>query len=426
MEAEHTADGPSTQTVMAHPVTWFAARVHEVLDEVTIVSTAGLSGQAAGRAAVELARAEARLAGLRLRLLDKADRADVGEQTAATTAAWWAQAATVDRSRARRDVRLAGWLTGELHRTDLALTAGGVSAAQAEVIVDAVRALPPDIGPGGREKAEQHLLEAAARFGPQELKVLGKRLLEVVDPEGADARLAERLDREERAAARRCYLQLHDDGEGTTHGRFAIPALTGAMLRTALNAFASPRRPDGYQRTGAAGPAVTSAVLLGQAFTELVERYPADRIPHTGGTNATLLVTVDVDTLLGSLQTAELLTGHRLSPGQARRLACEAGLLPTVLGGDSRPLDYGRERRFHTPGQRKVVQARDRTCRAEGCDIPATWCHVHHLTPWSRGGRTSIDDAASLCARHHTTAHDPAYQTTRTANGRLRFTRIRQ
>ncbi len=255
---------------------------------------------------------------------------------------------------------------------------------------------------------------------------LGKRLLDVIDPDAADARLAEQLQKEERAAARRCFLELYDDGEGTTHGRFAIPTLAGDMLSTTLNAFASPRRPDGYDRTGADGVAVPNPVLLGQALTELIERYPADRIPQSGGVNATLIVTIPVQTLLGDLKSADLLTGHQLSPGQARRLACEAGLLPEVLGGGSRPLDYGRERRFHATGQRKVIQARDRTCRAESCEIPANWSHVHHLTPWSRGGRTSVDDAVSLCLRHHTRAHDPAYETTRTTAGRIRFTRIRQ
>ncbi len=176
--------------VMSHPVTYFADRVHEVLDEITMVSTAGLSAHSAGKAAVQLARAEARIAALRLRLLDKADRADVGKQTASSTEAWWAQAATVDRSRARRDVKLADWLTTEFHRTEIALAAGTVAAAQAEVIVDAVRALPSGVGPEGREKAELHMIELADRFGPKELKVLGRRLLDVIDPNAADARLA--------------------------------------------------------------------------------------------------------------------------------------------------------------------------------------------------------------------------------------------
>ena len=78
------------------------------------------------------------------------------------------------------------------------------------------------------------------------------------------------------------------------------------------------------------------------------------------------------------MESADLLTGHQLSPAEARRLACEAGIVPVVLGGDSEPLDYGRTKRFHTPGQRRLIFARDKTCRAEGCEIPANWCHVHH------------------------------------------------
>jgi hypothetical protein len=414
-----------SETTWSHPVRWFASRVHEVLDEVTTASTAGLSAQQAGEAAVQVARAEARLAALRLRLLDEAHRGEVGEGSASTTAGWWARAATIDRPRARREVKLAGWLTGQFARTDVALAVGTVSAAQAEVIVDAVRALPASVGPDGCEKAEQHLLEQAAHFGPKELKILGKRLLDVIDPDAADERLAARLEAEEAAASRRCFLEVYDDGDGTTHGRFAIPTLAGDMFRTALNAFASPRRPDGYDR-GGGGDGVSNAELLGRAFVEMIERYPADRIPQSGGLNATVLVTIPVDTLLGGLESADLLTGHQLSPGEARRLACEAGILPQVLGGSSQLLDYGRERRLHTTGQRKVIHARDKTCRAEGCDIPAHWCHVHHLTAWSLGGRTNVDDAAALCSRHHTTAHHPGYETTRAPDGQLRFTRIRQ
>ena len=94
------------------------------------------------------------------------------------------------------------------------------------------------------------------------------------------------------------------------------------------------------------------------------------------------MVTMPLDTLLGGLESADLLTGHQLSPAAARRLACEAGIVPVVLGGDGEPLDYGRTKRFHTPAQRRLIFARDKTCRAEGCEIPANWCHVHHEDPW--------------------------------------------
>jgi hypothetical protein len=40
--------------------------------------------------------------------------------------------------------------------------------------------------------------------------------------------------------------------------------------------------------------------------------------------------------------------------------------------------------------------------------------------------RTGIDDALTLCSRHHTRVHHPTYQASRTSTGRLKLTRIRQ
>ena len=68
---------------------------------------------------------------------------------------------------------------------------------------------------------------------------------------------------------------------------------------------------------------------------------------------------------------------------------------------------------------------RDQTCRAEGCDIPATWCEAHHINPWHTGGRTDLDDGELLCSPHHHQVHDPAYRTERLPNGDLRFHRRR-
>jgi hypothetical protein len=378
-----------------------------------------------GEAVVELDRAVARLQGLKLRVLAAADRNDVGEASASTTQGWLAAVTQCDRRRARKDVKLATALEGHRHRTGEALVGGAVSAAHAEVIVDAVDALPAAVGVEGREKAELHMLEQATRFNPTELKMLARHLYEVIDPDAAEEHLADQLAAEERRAARSTFLDVWDDGKGTLRGRFAIPTLPGDMLLTSLNALASPRRPDAYDRKDEAGKAKPSSVLLGQALAEYVERYPTDRLPHTGGVSTTLIVNIDAETLIGGLKAADLLTGHSISPGQARRLACEAGILPQVLGGKSHLLDYGRTKRFHTTGQRKVIQARDRTCRADGCDIPATWCHVHHRTLWSQGGSTSVQDGVSLCSRHHHKAHDPTYDVRDGPHGRITFTRIR-
>jgi hypothetical protein len=202
---------------------------------------------------------------------------------------------------------------------------------------------------------------------------------------------------------------------------------------TQLHAFASPRR-DHLTESGGlvegevridpdTGERIRYPQLLAQAFCTMLERMPAEALPRHGGVAATLMVTMSLDQLRAGVGVAELSTGHTISPGEFRRLACNADLIPAVLGGDSEILDLGRAHRLFKPAQRKAMAVRDRTCRTDGCDIPAAWTEAHHLTPWSRGGKTDLRDGVLLCSWHHHRAHDPRYDLRRLPNGDLRFRR---
>lgn len=57
------------------------------------------------------------------------------------------------------------------------------------------------------------------------------------------------------------------------------------------------------------------------------------------------------------------------------------------------------------PRIRKAIEARDRHCTFHPCQAPPTWCHTHHLTPFSRGGPTSEANGTLLCGRHHRHVH---------------------
>ena len=163
---------------------------------------------------------------------------------------------------------------------------------------------------------------------------------------------------------------------------------------------------------------------LGHAFSEYVTRYPTDRLPHAGGVDATVVVTMTLDNLLSRSQTpAYLDTGDPITASQARKLACEANIIPLVLGGKSEILDQGRATRFHTKAQRIAIAHRDRHCTALGCDWPAALSHVHHNVPWSRGGKTTVNDGRLLCPRHHGYAHNPKYEMKTIPNGRVIFSR---
>ncbi len=97
--------------------------------------------------------------------------------------------------------------------------------------------------------------------------------------------------------------------------------------------------------------------------------------------------------------------GGRISVAAARRMACDAGILPVVLGGSGQILDLGRQRRLFTGPLRRALMLRDGGCAFPGCDRPARWCDGHHIRHWADGGTTCLDNAVLLCGYHHRVIH---------------------
>lgn len=133
---------------------------------------------------------------------------------------------------------------------------------------------------------------------------------------------------------------------------------------------------------------------------------------------AKVVVLIDHETLVGQVRgTGQALSGDVLSPEVVRRMACDASIIPVVLGARGEPLDVGRERRLVTRGLRLALIARDRGCSFPGCTMPAQWTDAHHVVHWSRGGHTSLLTTALLCRRHHTHVHRHDLTASVTATG---------
>ncbi|MDQ2845058.1 MAG: HNH endonuclease [Actinomycetota bacterium] len=97
--------------------------------------------------------------------------------------------------------------------------------------------------------------------------------------------------------------------------------------------------------------------------------------------------------------------GALLAPETVRKLACDAAIIPIVLGSDSEILDEGCAQRLFTSAQLKALWLRDKPCTFPGCEAPAHWCAAHHLVHVIDGGPTDLDNGAILCGRHHTVVH---------------------
>ncbi|MET3369451.1 UNVERIFIED_CONTAM: hypothetical protein ABIE34_002705, partial [Jeotgalibacillus campisalis] len=145
------------------------------------------------------------------------------------------------------------------------------------------------------------------------------------------------------------------------------------------------------------------------------------KLPSNGGLRPQLTVTIDERDLFKQLNnhTKPHNTGpapNRLSTGTAtftgpihpntiRKIACDADIIPVLLGTDSRVLDIGRTTRIFPPHIRKAITARDGGCAFPDCTIPAPWCEAHHTTYWSNGGTTSTNNGTLLCSHHHHLIH---------------------
>jgi hypothetical protein len=436
-----------------HPVLACVSGIGALLDEVSSVDPGYMRTSEKEGALRELARLSARLDGLRLRVVAAAGdvAADAG---ARDVAAWLGAEVNADRGVARRELRLAHAMDIRWGQVREALARGDLSVPQAAVIVQALEALPGDVGIEVRDLAEKHLVEQAADFGPRELRILGRRVLDVVAPEVGEEHERRLLEAEERRARRRCRVTSRRNGDGTTAVHSVLPDAIADRLFAYLHAYTAPRRHGagvfGEQSAGAPaqGGADTGVdadenaagqdgevqgpwahlpypVQLGHAMCALLEHLDPSRLPIHGGDATTVVVTIDIETLRSGIGTATLPDGSPVTAGEARRMACNAGIIPAVLGGKSHPLDLGRTRRLFSAAQRITLGLRDRHCRAEGCDIPARWCEAHHRRPWSEGGRTDLAEGELLCVHHHHRIHDPAYHHDRLPDGSVRFHRRR-
>lgn len=138
----------------------------------------------------------------------------------------------------------------------------------------------------------------------------------------------------------------------------------------------------------------------------------------------TMVVLVDLDTLLGRLEGAGHATtvdGVRLTAAEARTLACCANLLPAVLDGAGHPLDLGRTQRYASDAQWLAALARDGGCVVGACTAPIAWCDTHHGVPWNREGPTDLANLWVYCATHHTQHHREGWQG-RVVDGRVELT----
>jgi hypothetical protein len=264
----------------------------------------------------------------------------------------------------------------------------------------AVATLVSQVGVEAVKSYETILLDLARQVPPAKLRVACAHVAQLLDVEGEDERAARQHRQRHLTAARTVGGMVHLQG--------LLDPASGDVVLAALRA-AMPVPAEHEERT----PAQRRADALVDVCAGWMA---AGEAPTGGGVRPQVQVTVSLRALrtgprgdqlgdqLGDVPV--LADGQPVSPSQARRTACDAGVVPAVLGGDGELLDIGRLTRVVPVGLRRALNLRDGGCRFAGCDRPASWCDAHHLRHWADGGDTGLDNLILLCGYHHTLVHE--------------------
>ena len=160
------------------------------------------------------------------------------------------------------------------------------------------------------------------------------------------------------------------------------------------------------------------------AVGELANHYLAhEDLPAVNGERPRVVVTIDYDSLVSELHETwgRLPSGATVCPATARRLACDAELIPAVLNARGDVLDIAvASRNFSTAVRRAAWLEQHGRCAFPGCRRPPVDCH--HIVWWSKGGKSTIDNAAWLCAFHHWLVHEGGWTLRRDADRSFVFT----
>ncbi|WP_427008416.1 DUF222 domain-containing protein [Pseudarthrobacter sp. H2] len=341
-----------------------------------------------------------------------------------------------------------------------ALAAGEVASRSASLIALALDGVRHSCDATAAAAMEHALTRTAAENDPDFLARIARRWTDALDQDGAEP--SEELLRQLQGAfIRRTRHGLHHLEIFATADQFE-QLLT--VMNTATNPRTSGTGPSSASSDGqdpgpgpaaAATAASTAAAAVipraggdddtdpGAAGLDLRSRpqklldglvgackaaLASGGLPAAGGLRPQVMVTIDYRDLLGRLgdtgtaagshtdaartashtgtpNTGTLLFTGPVTAGTVRKIACDADIIPVLLGTEGRILDIGRTSRIFPPHTRKALTARDQGCAFPGCTIPALWCEAHHISYWSRGGTTGTDNGTLLCGHHHHLIH---------------------
>ena len=301
-------------------------------------------------------------------------------------------------------------LAAALPATGEAAAEGALDREHIAVIHRHVTALPGWVNPQQRATFEAALVEQAHTGHAGAVDRFATELRARLDQDGTPPK-------DEQWVQPRREVTYAVRSDGRTVGQFDLDPEAGALFRAVLDPLAKPRPAD----DGGVRDERSTAQRHGDGFVDLLRlAAAAEDMPSQGGAKPHVTVTMPLATLTEGLGSALLDGAGPITAAQARYLACDARIIPMVLGSNSEPLDVGRASYTVPTSIRRTLANRDKGCSFPNCPRTPASCDAHHITPWNQGGTTALSNLTLLCGHHHRLIHHSQWDIA-IINGRPEF-----
>lgn len=243
--------------------------------------------------------------------------------------------------------------------------------------------------------------------GADSVRVMTEPWLHFLDPVGTTP------SSEERVLEQR-YFHIGRTIDGLVPVRGKLLPEVAALLGRAFDAVTSPRTKKETLKMTKVALERSSGQKRHDAFASLLQKaVKSADMPLLGGAPVTVLIEVKEESLLKQETSASepgvglLHNAHGdiepITIAAVKHSGCSGAIQKIVLDRAGKIVRLGGAERVFNHHARKSITVRDGGCVVPDCNTGASWCEVHHVQEYARGGPTHVDNGVLLCWWHHRT-----------------------
>ncbi|MBJ7289656.1 HNH endonuclease signature motif containing protein [Williamsia sp.] len=293
-----------------------------------------------------------------------------------------------------------------------------LSEHHADEILKVLEKIPDAVSAEEHERAQRVMTESARDLVPRQIEAVGDRLLAHLDPDGSLTTDGDRAKRRTASLSPQDASQMSKFvAELDPAARAMLEVLFDVWARPGMNNPDDPESPSGSYTDEATDRDAADAAAKRDTRSAPQRRHDAlkaglARLISSGalgshrGAPAQVVVTMTYEQILEMAGVATTMSGGLMPVVDALELAKANNLLLAVLDAQGLPMFLGRSKRLASAAQRIAMWISAGGCTFAGCTAPFSWTEAHHVTDWSKGGLTDINELTPACPGHHSMVGD--------------------